>query len=99
MRKCGRELARKNLFEGFIEIKKSLVRECIQHKKYSKELENQVWQRCVENSKAYKKPRISYLLEAFAFEEQRLMLDKSFELLEEQILFPVIEHVRVREAK
>src|SRR3954453_12109092 len=74
-----KELARKNLFEGFIEIKKSLVQECIQHKKYSKELENEVWQRCISNSREYSKPRIPYLLEAFKFEGQRLLLDKNFE--------------------
>jgi hypothetical protein len=89
-----RELARKNLFEGFIEIKKSLVRECIQHKKYSKQLENEVWQRCISNSREYSKPRIPYLLEAFKFEGQRLLLDKNFESLDEQIVFSIIEYVR-----
>jgi hypothetical protein len=89
-----KEIARKNLFEGFIEIKKSLVRECIQHKKYSKELENEVWQRCISNSREYSKPRIPYLLEAFKFEGQRFLLDKSFESLEEQIMFSIIEYVR-----
>lgn len=68
-----RELDKKNLFEGFIEIKKSLVRECIQHIKYSKELENEVW--------------------------QRLLLDKNFEALEEQIMFSMIEYVRNNRGK
>lgn len=86
------ELAKRNIWEGYIEVKKSLIRECIQHKRYSKDLEEKVWKSCEANSKAYKKPRINYLLEAFAFDGKRLLMDKSFEHLEEQIIFPVIEY-------
>jgi hypothetical protein len=94
--KMWMELVRKNIFEGFVEIKKSSVRDCIHHKKYSKELETEVWQLCLENSREYHKPRVFYLLDAFKFEGERLMLDKNFELLEEQLMFPIIEYVRAK---
>ena len=90
------ELVRKNIFEGYIEIKKNRINECIQHRKYSKELAEKVWLRCIENSKSYKKPRISYLLEAFLFESQRIMLDENFANREERTLFAIIEYVRKR---
>ncbi len=49
----------------------------------------------IANSRAYKKPRIFYLLEAFGFEGKRLLLDKNFEDLEEQVIFAIIEYVRL----
>lgn len=88
------EIVQRNIWEGYIEVKKSLIRECIQHKRYSKDLEEKVWKFCEANSKAYKKPRINYLLEAFSFDGKRLLMDKNFESLEEQIIFPVIEYIR-----
>jgi hypothetical protein len=88
------ELANKNIWEGHVELKKSRIRECIQHKHYSKELEAKVWKACEENSRAYSKPRVFYLLEAFGFGQKRLLLDKSYEDLEEQVIFAIIEHVR-----
>lgn len=94
-----RELANKNIWEGYIELKKSFVRECILHRHYSKDLEEKVWKACEANSKAYSKPRISYLLEAFVFDGQRILMDKSFESLEEQIIFPMIEYVRQKDRK
>lgn len=44
--------------------------------------------------KAYSKPRVFYLLEAFGFEQKRLLLDNNFETLEEQIIFSIIDFVR-----
>lgn len=89
------ELARKNIWEGHLDIKKKALQACMQHRKYSKDLEEKVWQAFLANSKAYKHPRVFYLLEAFAFDGKRLLLDKSFHSLEEQILFSVIEYVRL----
>lgn len=89
-----RELMKKNIYEGYIEVKKSLIRECLEHRNYSKKLEEIVWKACENNSRGYKKPRIKYLLEAFSFDRKRMLLDKNFETLEEQIIFPVIEYVR-----
>lgn len=94
-----RELANKNIWEGYVELKKARIHECIQHRRYSKKLEEEVWQRCVANSRAYKKPRVSYLLEAFGFEGKRLLLDRNFEDLEEQVIFPIIEHVRTSQSR
>jgi hypothetical protein len=88
------ELVNKNIWEGYVEIKKTRLQECIQHRRYSKDFELTVWQRCVENSKAYSKPRVSYLLEAFGFEGKRILLDKNFVDLEEQVIFALIEYVR-----
>ncbi|MGP7819739.1 helix-turn-helix domain-containing protein [Niallia sp. 01092] len=90
------ELAQKNIWEGYVEIKKGQLHECIQHRKYSKQLEERVWKCCVANSPAYKRPRVFYLLEAFFFEGERLLLDPRFERLEEQMLFSIIEYVRVK---
>ncbi|MGG5252146.1 hypothetical protein ACQYAD_01115 [Neobacillus sp. SM06] len=89
------EIARKNVFEGIIEIEKSLLHECILHRKYSNELEKEVWDRCVANSRAYRKPRVSYLLDAFKFEGKRLSFDQNFESLKEQAIFSIIEYVRL----
>ena len=88
------ELARKNIWEGYIEIKRSLLNECIRHIRGFDELKEEVWNRCVENSSAYSNPRVSYLLEAFSFEGKRLPLDKNYESLEEQALFAIIEYVK-----
>ena len=92
--KMWNEIARRNIFEGFIEIKKSMLHECIKHRRYSKDLEREVWERCVNNSRAYSKPRVFYLLDAFRFEGQRIKMDENYGTLEEQILFPIIEYVR-----
>ena len=89
-----RELVNKNIWEGYVELKKTRIHECIQHRRFTKELEEEVWQRCVANSRAYKKPRVSYLLEAFGFEGKRLLLDQNFSSLEEQVIFSIIEYVR-----
>jgi hypothetical protein len=85
-----RELVNKNIWEGYVELKKTRIHECIMHRRYSKQLEEEVWQRCVANSRAYKKPRVSYLLEAFGFEGRRLLLDHNFSSLEEQVIFSII---------
>ena len=89
------ELMKKNIFEGYIEIKESQVKECIQHWKYPNELKVEVWQRCKDNSKAqgYKKVGVKYLLDSFLFEGNQLQLNRSFESIEEQIIFAIIHYV------
>jgi hypothetical protein len=86
-----REIVNKNIWEGYVKIKKSVVRDCIRHKGYSKELEAIVSQRCVENSQEYRKQRMPYLLEAFRFEGKRLLLNRNFENIEEQVIFAILE--------
>lgn len=88
------QLVRKNIFEGFIPIKRTRIRDCIEHRRYPKALEEQVWQKCLKNKAGYSNPRVSYLLEAFLFDGQRILMDENFEDLEEKILFPLIEYVR-----
>lgn len=88
------ECVRKNIFEGYITIKKNRIRECIQHRGYSKDLEEKVWKVCEANKRGYSHPRVPYLLEAFLFDGQRILMDENFEDTEEKILFPLIEYVR-----
>jgi hypothetical protein len=83
-------------WEGYIEVKKTLIKECVQHRNYPLDLVEKVWKACEGNSRAYKKPRVNYLLEAFAFDGNRMMMDKSFESIEEQIVFPIIEYTRTK---
>ncbi|MFE4525770.1 hypothetical protein ACFRCQ_27400 [Cytobacillus firmus] len=88
------EITSKNIWEGFVEIKKTMLKEAKKHAKYSDELMKEVWQRCVENSKMYSKPRVSYLLEAFSFEGERILLDQNYADLEEQVIFAIVEYVK-----
>lgn len=88
------ELAKKNIFEGSIEIKKTRVHDCIEHLGFSNDLEETVWDACQKNKRGYSKPRVPYLLEAFGFDNKRLLLDTKYEDLEEQVIFAIIEYVR-----
>lgn len=88
------EIARKNIWEGYVEIKKTVLAECIDHVNGSNELKNNVWNRCVKNSEGYSKPRVKYLLDAFSFEGRRLLLDTNYGTIEEQILFAIIEYIK-----
>ena len=88
------EITNKNIWEGFVEIKKGLLKEAKRYAKFSDELMEEVWNRCVENSRMYSKPRVSYLLEAFSFEGKRILLDKNYAELEEQVIFAIIEYVK-----
>jgi len=88
------ELARKYIFEGYIEPKKAQVRECFNHNRHSKELEDYVWRVISQQKMGYAKPHIPYLLDAFLFDGQRIELDQRYELLEEKILYALIEHLR-----
>ncbi|MCM3576279.1 helix-turn-helix domain-containing protein [Mesobacillus subterraneus] len=91
------ELANKHIWEGFIEIKKTQIRDCIKHRRYSSKLEEAVWKACLENSRAYSKPRVFYLLGAFGFDRKRISMDTNFGDIEEQIIFPIIEYVRKKQ--
>src|SRR5699024_10136306 len=93
------ELARKFIFEGFIEPKKTHVRACIQHKGYSKELETYIWKFVSHHTLGYAKPHITYLLDAFLFDRHRIKLDPTYEAFEEQVLFALIEHLRKKKVR
>lgn len=88
------EITRKNIWEGFVPVKKSMLLDAAEHRGYSSALIEQVWNRCVTNSSTYKQPRISYLLDAFGFEGRRILMDKNFATLEEQVVYPLIEYVK-----
>src|SRR5699024_10101880 len=88
------ELAKKFIFEGYIEPKKTQIQECIQHNGQSKELESYVWNAISKHKMGYARPHIPYLLDAFLFDGKRIKLDQQYELFEEKILYALIEHLR-----
>lgn len=88
------ELARKHLFEGFIEPKRKQIKECAEHQKYSKELAKEAWDLILQHKMGYANPHIPYLLDAFLFDGQRIRMDNNYELLEEKILYSLLEHIR-----
>ena len=88
------ELVQKNIFEDFLEIKKTQVQDCIQHKRYSKMFEKYTWDIIKEHKRGYQTPRVPYLLDAFLFNGNRIKMDEKYELLEEKILYALIEHLR-----
>lgn len=93
------EITRKNIWEGFVTIKKTLIKDAADHRGYSYKLMNDVWERCVANSSAYKQPRVSYLLDAFSFEGERLLLDQNFASKEEQVIYAIFEHAIKKQRK
>ncbi|MFB4166154.1 hypothetical protein ACE1TI_20765 [Alteribacillus sp. JSM 102045] len=88
------EVIQRNIFEDFIELKKTRIQECVQHRGYSKSFEKHVWEEVSQHKRGYKTPRIPYLLDAFLYNGERILMDQDFEDKEERILFALIEHVR-----
>ena len=88
------ELANKYIFEDFIEPKKKQVQHCMEHLRMSKDFEKYVWKRISDQKLGYRTPRIPYLLDAFFFEGERILLDDNYGVLEDQILFALIEVLR-----
>ena len=90
------ELVHKNIWEDYVPIKKQYLKEAAEHCKYSNELVEIVWERITSDSnrRGYsKQPRILYLLEAFLFEGQCLLLDKKFASKHEQVVYAIFEYV------
>lgn len=88
------EITSKNIWEGYVLIKRSMLKQAAEHRYYIPALIETVWERCVANSSAYKQPRVSYLLDAFLFDGKRVLMDKSFASTEEQVAYALIEHVK-----
>lgn len=88
------ELAGKSIFEESIEPKRKQVQECIQHRGHSKDFEKHVWDTISKHKRGYATPRIPYLLDAFLFDGKRIRMDDNFELLDEKILYALIEEIR-----
>ena len=84
------------LWEGHLEITRTMIRNAIEHRGHSKEFGQFVWERCLKDSAPRKKPRVLYLVDAFLFEGERVPFDQGFDLKEEQIMHALIEHVRVK---
>ena len=90
------EIVQRNIFEGFVEIKKSRLKECIEHKGYSKAFFNYCWEQLTQQNRQYAVPRVPYLLDAFLYDSKRIKMDHYYELLEEKVLFALIEYLRLQ---
>ena len=88
------EMARKFIFEGYIEPKKSQIQACIEHTGHSKAFEAHVWTIISKHTMGHRKARIPYLLDACLFNGKRIRLDENYESLEEKILYALIEQIR-----
>ncbi|WP_240377186.1 helix-turn-helix domain-containing protein [Bacillus piscicola] len=88
------ELVRKNFLEGYIELKKVQVMECIRHRGYSQKFGDSVWEEVSTHKRGYSTPRVPYLLDAFLYNNERILMDQEFEYIEEKVLFALIEHIR-----
>lgn len=73
------ELARKYIFEGFIEPKRKQIKACAEHKRYSLSFEKEVWSIISKHKMGYANPHIPYLLDAFLFNGQRIHMDSHYE--------------------
>jgi hypothetical protein len=85
------EIVKKNIFEGFIEIKKSRLKECIDHKGYSANFLTYCLEQLNQNKRGYATPRIPYLLDSFLYDSKKIKMDQDFELLEEKLIFALID--------
>ena len=90
------EIVQRNIFEGFVEVKKSRLKECIEHKGYSKDFFIYCWEQLTQQNRHYAVPRVPYLLDAFLYDSKRIKMDHYYELLEEKVLFALIEYLRLQ---
>ena len=87
------------LWEGHLEITRTMIRNAIEHRGHSKEFGQFVWERYLKDSAPRKRPRVLYLVDAFLFEGERVPFDQDFGIKEEQIMHALIEHVRVKKRR
>lgn len=92
------QITSKNFWQGHYTITQKQVKDAIEHRGYSNNLSNEVWERLKANSPSYKQPRVNYLLDACSFEGKRILFDSAF-VGHERALFPIIEHVRMNRNK
>jgi len=93
------EIVHRNIFEGFVDIKKSRLKDCIEHKCYSKEFFAYCWDQLNQNNRGRVGPRVPYPLDAFLYDSKRIKMDSNYEMLEEKVLFALIEHLRMQKLK
>ena len=90
------QIVHRNIFEGFIDIKKSRLKDCIEHKRYSKDFFTYCWDQLSQKNQGSAVPRVPYLLDAFLYDSKRIKMDNNYELLEEKVIFALIEYLRVQ---
>ena len=93
------EIVRRNIFEGYVDIKKSRLKDCIEHKGYSNAFLTYCWDQLTQQNRHHTVPRVPYLLDAFLYDSKRIKMDHYYELLEERVLFALIEYLRVQKVK
>lgn len=93
------ELLGKFVFEDYFVLKKSEVKAAVEHMRYSKEFQVEVWERCSKHTWGYATPRVPYLLDYFMFEGERIPFNKDFAGRNEQIIHALIEKVRLDRVK
>ena len=93
------QIVHRNIFEGFIDIKKSRLKDCIEHKHYSKDFFTYCWDQLSQKNQGSAVPRVPYLLDAFLYDSKRIKMDNTYELLEEKVIFALIEYLRVQKVK
>ena len=71
------EIVQRNIFEGYVDVKKSRLKECIEHKHYSKEFFVYCWDELMQQNRNHAIPRVSYLLDAFLYDSKRIKMDHS----------------------
>ncbi|WP_214818882.1 hypothetical protein [Exiguobacterium sp. s131] len=76
-------------------MKKSEVKVAVEHMRYSKEFEAEVWDRCSKYTWGYATPRVPYLLGYFMFEGERIPFDKDFVGRNELIIHALIEKIQL----
>ena len=81
------QIVHRNIFEGFIDIKKSRLKDCIEHKRYSKDFFTYCWDQLSQKNQGSAVPRVPYLLDAFLYDSKRIKMDNTYELLEEKVIF------------
>lgn len=93
------EIVQRNVFEGFVGIKKSRLKECIEHKRYSKDFFIYCWDQLSQKNLGRAVPRVPYLLDSFLYDSKRIKMDSNYEMLEEKVIFALIEHLRMQKLK
>ena len=90
---------KKRYAKKFVDIKKSRLKECIDHKRYSKDFFTYCWDQLSQNSLGRTVPRVPYLLDSFLYDSTKIKMDNNYELLEEKVIFALIEYLRVQKVK
>ena len=93
------EIVHRNIFEGLVEIKKSRLKECIDFKHYSKDFFSYCWNQLNQKHLGCIVPRVPYLLDSFLYDSQKIKMDDNYEMLEEQVIFALIEYLRGKKVK